>query len=317
MAFVYYDVGEIVLRVERRQEVGPCRAGALRRRVAEVVLDSQRLVRGDVDAGILGVVRAVRPAKDLSGVGTEDVLKGLERLGAEFVAVADEQRARELSGVGDALEQIDGDEGLASAGSQREQRTLGLVGGLATGNFFHHGADRGVLVVAASAFATGIRLEQRSGGGRLERESHSLFVPGAKVGGRRELGDRSGRRGQAREAVELDKLMSVGREHEADIESLALGVALTLIEAMPGREGFFLGLDERHRDRLRVHVDLDPENVIDLATGSPPRLPVDDLDRARRLLAPNEVFGPATPVYGWIDELGSRIGFVVGHGVLS
>ena len=172
MALVDDDVGEVVLGVVGGQEVG----------VAVLVFHAKGLVGGDVDAGVLGVVRAVRLAVHLGGVGAEDVLKGLERLGAEFVAVTDEQGAGELPGVGDALEQVDGDEGLARAGGQGQQRALGLLGDLALGDLLHDGADGGVLVVAPGALAAGVWLQERPGGRRFEREAHALLIAGAKLG---------------------------------------------------------------------------------------------------------------------------------------
>ena len=53
MAFVNDYVGEVVLRVEGGQEGG----------VAIFVVDAEGLIGGDMDACILGVVRAVRLAK--------------------------------------------------------------------------------------------------------------------------------------------------------------------------------------------------------------------------------------------------------------
>ena len=70
------------------------------------------LVRGDMDAGILGVVRAVSFQIDRSRVGTEDALKSPDALGTELIPVADEQCSLEVPGVGDACEQIYGDESL-------------------------------------------------------------------------------------------------------------------------------------------------------------------------------------------------------------
>ena len=86
---------------------------------------SQRLVGGDMDTGVLRVVGAVWLAEHLGSVRAKDILESFQRLAAEFVAVAHKQGARELSGIGDALEQIDGDEGLTRAGGQCEQRALG------------------------------------------------------------------------------------------------------------------------------------------------------------------------------------------------
>ena len=50
------------------------------------------------------------------------------------VAVADEQRPLELTGVGDAFEQVHGDEGLAGPGGEREQGASGLAPQLAAGD---------------------------------------------------------------------------------------------------------------------------------------------------------------------------------------
>ena len=55
-------------------------------------------------------------------IGTKDVLEGLDRLSAQLVAVAEEKSTGKLSGVRDALEQVDSDEGLTAAGRHRKQR---------------------------------------------------------------------------------------------------------------------------------------------------------------------------------------------------
>ena len=180
VALVDDDVAEVVLGVVRGQEVGR----------AVVGVHVEGLVGGDVDAGVLGVVGAVRLRIDLGGVGAEDVLERAQALAAQLVAVADEQGAAQLAGVGDALEQVDGDEGLARAGGQREQGALGLAGLLAPGDLLQHGADGGVLVVAARGFAAGVAREQRLGRGSVQGEAHRLLVARAQVGGRGELGQR-------------------------------------------------------------------------------------------------------------------------------
>jgi hypothetical protein len=110
VALVDDDVGEVVLGVVPEKEGW----------IAVLFVDAERLVGGDMDAGVLGVVAAVRFIH-LGGVGPEDVLHGLEALRAEFVAVAQEQGAAELARIGDAAEQVACDEGLAGAGGQREQ----------------------------------------------------------------------------------------------------------------------------------------------------------------------------------------------------
>jgi hypothetical protein len=45
-------------------------------------------------------------------------------------------------------------------------------------------------------------------------------------------------------------------------------------------------------------------------TATSRRTAVYNFHRARCLFASNEIFVPTTFVYGWIDKLGSRIGFI-------
>jgi hypothetical protein len=60
---------------------------------------------------------------------------------------------------------------------------------------------------------------------------------------------------------------------------------------------------------LRVGRGLDAQGVVDATLGLLERPAVDDLDGAGRLLAADEVLGPAACVDGGVDELGARIGF--------
>ena len=85
MALVDDDVAEVVGRIELAEEA----------RVGLVAIDAQRLVGGDVDAGVLRVVACLL-RYDFGGVCAEAVLQRCEALGAQFVAVAEEQRAPEL-----------------------------------------------------------------------------------------------------------------------------------------------------------------------------------------------------------------------------
>lgn len=103
-------MGEVVFGI-----IGSEKAG-----VAVLVFHAQRLIRGDVDTGIFGVVGAVGLAKHLSSVGAKNILKGFEGLSAQLVTVAYKQSASELAGIRDALEQVYRDEGLAGTCSQRE-----------------------------------------------------------------------------------------------------------------------------------------------------------------------------------------------------
>ncbi len=180
MAFVDDDVGEIVLGI----------VGGQKARVAVLAFDAEGLVGGDVDAGVLGVVGAVRLAVHLGRVGAEDILEGLEGLGAELVAVTDEQGAGEQAGIGDAFEQVDRDEGLAGTGGQGQQGAPGLPGHFALGDLFHDGADCRVLIVAPGSLAAGVSLQERFGGRGFERKAHGLLISGAQLGRRRKCGDR-------------------------------------------------------------------------------------------------------------------------------
>ena len=91
--------------------------------------------------------------------------------------------------VGDSLEEVDGDEGLAASRRHSKQRSSGFAGSLAFRKFLHDGADGGVLIVAPRPLATGVRLEQRPGGWRFEGEAHALLVTGTKLGGAGKLGN--------------------------------------------------------------------------------------------------------------------------------
>ena len=117
---------------------------------------------------------------DLGGVGAEDVLEGAEALGAEFVAVADEQGAAELAGVGDALEQVDGDEGLARSrwpgtAARAWARRRACSGRSSPGRRGSRrpGSSGGCLRRRRSA-------EQGPGGRGFEAEAHGLLIAGAK-----------------------------------------------------------------------------------------------------------------------------------------
>ena len=133
------------------------------------------MVRCDEDAGVfLGVI-----GSDRGGVRAENVLEGAESLGAELVPVADEEGAAELAGVGDVLEEVDGDESLPRSGGQGKQGAF-----LASGDLLQDGADGGVLIVAAGRLATGVADEERAG-----RRSGQGRNPGSFRSGR---GDRQG-----------------------------------------------------------------------------------------------------------------------------
>ena len=63
---------------------------------------------------------AVRLAINFRGFRAEYILQRAQALAAKFIAVADKQRASQLAGVGDAFEQVDGDECLARTSGERQ-----------------------------------------------------------------------------------------------------------------------------------------------------------------------------------------------------
>src|SRR5260370_13942887 len=174
VAFVNDNVAEVVFWVIGDQEVG----------VRLVGVHIQRLVGRDEDAGIL----LGSSLGDSRGIGAEDVLEGACRLFAQLVTVADEERAAELLRIGNALEQVHGDEGLARAGRQRQERAL-----FATCQLFQHGANGGVLIVAPGCLATCVAREEWSRGRRAEAKADPPLVAGAHVVTRGELRQRAPR----------------------------------------------------------------------------------------------------------------------------
>ena len=112
---------------------------------------------------------------------------------------------------------------------------------------------------------------------------------------------------ETRESVELDELVPVGREDEGDVQSLAMGIALGLVEPMPRWERVLFRFNERHSDRLCVRMDLHAEHVVDLAPRAAAGLGGDDFDAAGGFLTANQILRPATSVDGRVDELRSRV----------
>ena len=123
------------------------------------------------------------------------------------------------------------------------------------------------------------------------------------------------RRGRpAGEEVVFDEPVPIGRKDELDVQALAFGIALGLFEAVSGRKFLPFGFDERESHGLGVHVDTDAEDVVHLAPRAPPRLVADDVDRARRLFAFDQVLRPADLVECGIDQLGACVRLVQAHG---
>jgi hypothetical protein len=236
-------------------------------------------------------------------------VEGRRGLAAQLLAVHDEQRLAQLAGFGDALEEGGGDEGLAGPGGQREQRPRRLPLLSALGELLQHGADGGILIIAAGALAAWVAGQQRRRLRRVQAEAGPGLVAGAQLVGRGELRQRAGRADVAGAAVVFDEQVAVAAEDERHVEAFAVGIGAALLEAMRRWQMLGLGLDQRHRDRLGAGMDLDAQRVIDAAPGLLARLPVNDGDRAGRLFPPNKIFGSAPSVDRRVDQLGPGIGF--------
>ena len=171
VALVNDDVREVVLRIVAEEE----------RRVAVCAIDAERLVGGDVHAGVLRVVPSSVFLVHLGGVRAEDALHRFEALGAQFVPVAQEERSLELARVGDPLQQVTRNECLARARGERQQRARlsALRGALC--DLLQYDSDGGVLEISPLALAAHIARQERFGDGRFEREAHDRLVAGAKI----------------------------------------------------------------------------------------------------------------------------------------
>ena len=114
MALVYDDDAKGVFAIVLGKKAGKAIVALF------VIVQPQRLVGGDVDAGILRTVAAALGA-DNTGVVTKSSFEFGIGLCAQFVAVAQEQRGfRELPGLAHAPQQIGGDDGFACAGGKRQ-----------------------------------------------------------------------------------------------------------------------------------------------------------------------------------------------------
>ncbi len=298
MALINDDVAEIIFGIERGQEIGRAVLG----------VHVERLVSSDVNPGVAGMIQAVRLAINLGGFRAEHILQRAESLAAKLVAVADEQRAAKLAGVGDAFEQMDGDKSFASARGQREQGAL-----FAARDLLQHGADGGVLIVAPRGLAAGVANEQRFGDGRIEFEASGNFVTRPQFSGRWKFRERLGRGGLAGERIKFDKEVAVAGKDERDIHPFARAVEFALFKSMTGRQIFGLRLNERDGHRLRPGIYHDAQRVINAPLRPFARLAVNDFDCAGGFLAPNQILSPATAMDGGINQFGARVRFTERH----
>ena len=107
-----------------------------------------------------------------------------------------------------------------------------------------------------------------------------------------------GSAGQAGDAVVLDEEMAVAGKDEGYVEPLTGGVEFGLLQAVGRGQVFGLGLDEGNRDRLRLGVHFDAQDVIHPSFSAPPGEPVNDVNCRGGFFAADEVFRPATGMDG-------------------
>jgi len=153
MAFIDHNVTEVIFRIE----------GSQKSSITIFSIYAQSLVRCNMNSGIFSIVGAVRFAICLCRIGTKDVLKSLEGLCAKLVAVTHKQRAGKLPGIRHPFQQVHCNESLARSCGKRKQRPLWFLRCFTTGNLFHDGAYRRVLIVAARPLSSRIGLEQGFG----------------------------------------------------------------------------------------------------------------------------------------------------------
>ena len=114
-------------------------------------------------------------------------------------------------------------------------------------------------------------------------------------------------RWEAGRRVELDELVAVRAEDERHVQAgraprVLARVLLRLLEPTGCRRVRALGFDDSDRHRLRLRRHLDPERVVRPPGAGPPGSPLDDLDRPRRLLAPDQLLGPPGSMEGRIEK---------------
>ena len=101
--------------------------------------------------------------------------------------------------------------------------------------------------------------------------------------------------------------MAVRRGDKWDVQTLAGEVAFRLLEPVGGMLVLALGLEDGDRDRLSAWSWPDAQRVVRAPDGRATRAPIDDLDGPERLLAPDQVLGPASGVEGRVDQLDARL----------
>ena len=272
-------------------------------------VEAQRLVGGDEHPG----VRLRVPAGDGGRVGPEDVLERAQRLVAELIAVDQEERPAQDAGIGEAAQEVNRDVRLAGAGREGQERT-----GLAASDLLEHRPDRGVLVVAPAGLAAAVRRAERAGQLRGQVQAAGCLPAHAELVRGGVVRHRGGGGRQAGRGVVFDPQVPVRAVDEGDVEAggapgVLAGVLLRLVQPSRGRRIRPLRLHDSDRDGLRGLADLDPQRVVSAAGARSSRPPVHDLDRPGRLLAPDQLLGPAGGVEGRVEQGDTGVAFERGH----
>ena len=276
VALVDDDDREGVLAVMPAQEaVGPRRAV-----LARLAVDAQRLVGGDVDAGVARRVEAARlGAHRPHAAARKRPADLVQRLLAQLVAVAQEQRRlAQQPRLVQPPQQVRGNHRLARASRQAQQGARRLPVLLAAQDLLEDRPDRGALVVARPVIGAAVGLEQH--GRRRPAQVHAAVAQVARrqLGMGRELAQRPYRVARLlRHPVELGIAVAVGREQVAHRVALQRAgvVALGLLHALERVGVLVLGLDHAHRQRLGQAGRVDAQQVVGAAlAGAAPALQV-------------------------------------------
>ena len=175
-----------------------------------------------------------------------------------------------------------------------------------------------VLVVAPARLSAAVRRAERAGKRGREVQAAGRLPAHAELVRGGELRHRGGRGRQAGGGVVFDPLVAVRAVDERDVEArragrIRPGVLLRLVQSARGSRVRPLRLHDGDRHGLRVRRHLDLQGVVRATGPRAPRPPVHDLDCPRRLLAADQLLGPAGGVEGGVQERDTGVGFERGH----
>src|SRR5207247_1358648 len=135
--------------------------------------------------------------------------------------------------------------------------------------------------------------------------------------GRGKFGHRTRLGGGAGFLVVFHELVSVGGEHERNVVELADPVALSLLQAVFGRESFALGFENGERNRLTAGREWTPQNVIRAAFRAALAFAVNDVNRRGGFLDLDVRAGlPSATCQRRVNQLESCLGFIESTGLL-